>query len=37
MADAQGIAAVFVLCSFLPFLGLFTILLPRRMEMQAFG
>ncbi len=37
MADARGIRAVFVFSSLLPFLGLFTILLPRRMEMQAYG
>ncbi len=37
LADSHGIATVFWLCSLLPFLGLTTILLPRRIEMLRAG
>ena len=37
LADLQGIGFVFLLCSFLPFLGLLAVFLPRRGEFMRVG
>lgn len=37
LADLRGIEFVYRVCSFLPLLGLLTILLPRRREMMGYG
>jgi MFS transporter, FSR family, fosmidomycin resistance protein len=34
IADAQGIRTVFVICAFLPFLGLLTVLLPKESDIR---
>jgi len=37
LADARGITYVYAVCAFLPFLGLLTVLLPRRGEFMQVG